>query len=121
MSSRALSNITGGGNVADGSFALANSTRRFDNVAVGHGALIANQTGSHNVAIGKEALENNTTGTGNIAVGVGAGDQVTTGSQNIYISERGRWPHRLVECFHSPLIDRMNPGRSSSRSYRIRK
>jgi hypothetical protein len=29
--------------------------------------------------------------------------------------------HRLVRCFHSPLIDRMNPGRSSSRFYRIRK
>jgi hypothetical protein len=26
-----------------------------------------------------------------------------------------------VRCFHSPLIDRMNPGRSSSRFYRIRK
>ena len=33
----------------------------------------------------------------------------------------GRWLHRLVRCFHSPLIDRMNPGRSSSRYYRIRK
>jgi hypothetical protein len=29
--------------------------------------------------------------------------------------------HRLVRCFHSPLIHRMNPGRSSSRFYRIRK
>ena len=27
----------------------------------------------------------------------------------------------IVRCFHSPLIDRMNPGRSFSRFYRIRK
>jgi hypothetical protein len=37
------------------------------------------------------------------------------------VGQWGRWLHRLVRCFHSPLIDRMNPGRSSSRFYRIRK
>src|SRR5882724_2023004 len=31
------------------------------------------------------------------------------------------WLHRLVRCFHSPLIHRMNPGRPSSLFYRIRK
>jgi len=36
-------------------------------------------------------------------------------------SEASRWLHRLVRWFHSPLIDRMNPGMSSSRFYRIRK
>ena len=43
--------------------------------------------------------------------------------KKLYVSESrlGRWLHRLVRCFHSPLIDRMNPGRSSSRFYRIRK
>jgi hypothetical protein len=62
----------GGGNTADGAFAL-----------------LKNNSGSLNTAIGDRALFNNTTGNNNIALGNSAGANVTTASNVICIGSPG--------------------------------
>ncbi len=83
--------MTGNGNTAAGSQALAQNTTGFDNTATGGQALynncsagctFANESGTGNSAFGYESLYANTTGGDNSAFGSLAMDSNTTGSNN---------------------------------------
>src|ERR1039457_2886321 len=66
-------NASGGGNVANGYFALSN-----------------NSAGSYNTAMGNASLSNNTTGNNNIAIGQSAAINVSgSNSNNIHIGSDG--------------------------------
>jgi uncharacterized coiled-coil protein SlyX len=77
-----------GYNTAEGDGALQsvtpdpNTSRGFENTAVGFDALFSNTIGSSNIATGFQALFSNTTGSANTATGVDALYANTSGSNN---------------------------------------
>lgn len=76
--------VTGTGNNALGSFALAKVTSGNTNMAIGGSTLSNLTTGSSNVGVGSNTLNALTTQSENIAIGANA-QQKSTGSQNIAI------------------------------------
>jgi hypothetical protein len=87
-SSALAADSSGDFNTAVGFNALLLNTTASSNTAVGAGALDANTMGSSNTAIGVDALGHNTGGN-NIAIGKDAGDGLTTGTNNIDIGNFG--------------------------------
>jgi hypothetical protein len=90
------SNISGGGNTADGYYALQRSTYGYYNTAIGHSALLNNTSGTYNTGVGYQALTNNSTGNFNTAIGstamYGAGsanDNTAVGFQTLYYISTG--------------------------------
>jgi Chaperone of endosialidase len=76
------SNSTGGGNTANGSYALLFNTTGSYNTASGSQALGSNSTGGNNTASGYQALYENTTGSYNTATGTYALIANSTGASN---------------------------------------
>ena len=76
------SNTSGSGNSACGAGALFANTTGFNNTAVGLNALAFNSSGGSNTGTGMNALTSNTTGSNNTAVGVGALASNTSGGSN---------------------------------------
>jgi hypothetical protein len=76
--------LSGGYNIAVGSYALFVNTTGLNNTAIGAGSTQANIAGNNNVGIGLNSLYNNT-GSNNIAIGTYAGPNLTTGSNNTII------------------------------------
>ena len=74
--------MSGSGNTAIGTEALASNTSGYNNTANGTSALASNTSGTDNTANGAGALFNNTTGTGNTASGSVALLGNTLGSDN---------------------------------------
>jgi trimeric autotransporter adhesin len=81
----ALSNTTGGGNTANGAYALHSNTTSDGNTAIGNRALFSNTTGAFNTANGEAALYSNTTANYNTANGAYALLSNTTGRINVAI------------------------------------
>lgn len=77
-----IDDISGGQNVAFGSFALQLATTANSNTAIGHGALASLTTGVRNIAVGAGAMNDNVTGSNNIAVGSNSAETQNTGSFN---------------------------------------
>jgi hypothetical protein len=70
---------------AVGTFALAENTTGYGNVAVGYLALGSNTTGNQNIAVGNNALQTSSIAYDNVAIGVQALGSLTTGYANIAI------------------------------------
>jgi hypothetical protein len=80
---------TGGGNTANGAFALFADTIGTNNTAIGSSAMSGNTTGSFNVAIGEGAGFGLTSGSNNTIIGEIAGGLITTASGVICIGAGG--------------------------------
>lgn len=78
--------VTGNGNTAVGSNALASNIGGSSNTAIGWGALSSNTSGFNNDASGHDALFSNTTGYNNVASGLSALSGNTTGIENTAVS-----------------------------------
>ena len=76
--------LSGGYNIAVGSYALFVNTTGLNNTAIGAGSTQANIAGNNNVGIGLNSLYSNT-GSNNIAIGTYAGPSLTTGNNNTII------------------------------------
>jgi len=79
--------VSGGNNIAVGSFALTRIGSGAYNTAIGVSSLQANTTASNNTAVGYQAGYNTTTGTDNTFVGWYAGRGITTGTYNTFIGD----------------------------------
>ena len=82
-----LDTTKGFDNTAMGFNALFNNTTGFANTAIGANALLSNTTGFENTAIGLAALFSNTDGFNNTAIGDSALFSNTTGRNNIALGD----------------------------------
>lgn len=95
------STMTGGNNLASGTYAFLANTTGSNNIAYGSSSLDANTIGYNNAAIGGSALGSNTEGYSNAALGADALGLNTTGAQNTAFG---------ASCLYSNLTANNNSG-----------